>query len=235
MKRAAVSYVEREDGRILCVWNKRYGGWSMPGGLVEEGETPEVAQRRELLEETGLTTFAIWPMHEGPATNLPENANRASYVHVFRALAKGEPRERETGCAVTWLTREEFLKWSPFRDIYAPIFEAHPVGRPHSQYQSPPKHRAPDFFDNHGMPRYVCECGTVAGLHEFGRHVQCEYFNHHCDECHKRGSCTAHDDEIDDAPLPHLDCSSDCILSPGHTTDCLTARDISPARKNDAT
>lgn len=135
MKRAAVSYVEHEDGRILCVWNKRYGGWSMPGGLVEDGETPEVAQRRELFEETGLATFAIWPMHEGPATSLPENANRASYVHVFRVLAKGVPREREIGCAVTWLTRDEFLKWSPFRDIYAPIFATNPPGREHSQYK----------------------------------------------------------------------------------------------------
>jgi len=39
VNRAAVSYVEREDGRILCVWNSRYGGWALPGGKVEEGET----------------------------------------------------------------------------------------------------------------------------------------------------------------------------------------------------
>ena len=41
MNRAAVSYVERSDGRILCVWNSRYGGWTLPGGKVEEGETVE--------------------------------------------------------------------------------------------------------------------------------------------------------------------------------------------------
>jgi hypothetical protein len=60
---------------------------------------------------------------------------------------------------------------------------------------APQQHRPPDFYDCHGSARYVCECGTVEGLHEFGRHKQCEYFNHHCDECHKRGSCTAHDDD----------------------------------------
>jgi 8-oxo-dGTP pyrophosphatase MutT (NUDIX family) len=31
------------------------GQWSMPGGHVEEGEDPELAARRELAEETGLT------------------------------------------------------------------------------------------------------------------------------------------------------------------------------------
>lgn len=61
-------------------------------------------------------------------------------------------------------------------------------------------HPEPDFVDKHGWPRFVCECGTVVGLHEFGRHVDCEYYRHHCDACHERGACTAHDDEIDIEP-----------------------------------
>ena len=47
------------DARILLVqrsMKKKFlpGYWEIPGGHVEEGETPEAAARRELEEETGL-------------------------------------------------------------------------------------------------------------------------------------------------------------------------------------
>jgi NADH pyrophosphatase NudC (nudix superfamily) len=54
LRYAAVSYIERQDGRLLCVWNQRYEGWSLPGGMVEDGESPEQALGRELREETSL-------------------------------------------------------------------------------------------------------------------------------------------------------------------------------------
>jgi 8-oxo-dGTP pyrophosphatase MutT (NUDIX family) len=53
---SAVVYAERE-GKILLL--KRAGGalsgqWFLPGGAVENDELPEVAARRELIEESGL-------------------------------------------------------------------------------------------------------------------------------------------------------------------------------------
>lgn len=53
---SAVVYAERGDEILLL---KRAGGalsgqWFLPGGAVERGELPEVAARRELVEETGL-------------------------------------------------------------------------------------------------------------------------------------------------------------------------------------
>jgi len=126
VRRAAVSYVEREDGRILCVWNKRYEGWSMPGGMVEPTDASiEAAQERELREETGLGTVTRELMFEGVhgiQAVEGRGRDRASYVHVFRVTTRGEPRKMEAGCPVTWLTRAEFLERSPFAPLYATVF-----------------------------------------------------------------------------------------------------------------
>jgi 8-oxo-dGTP pyrophosphatase MutT (NUDIX family) len=49
-----------ERGRVVLIRQYRMGTrevtLEIPGGLVEEGETPEGAARRELAEETGFTT-----------------------------------------------------------------------------------------------------------------------------------------------------------------------------------
>lgn len=124
-KYAAVSLVERADGRILCVWNQRYGGWSLPGGMMEPGETAEQAQCRELEEETGLCTTGRCVLYHGPH-GMPYKPGRASAVIVYRVWAHGQPREREPGCPVTWLRREEFVTQSPFGQLYKQIFGAWP-------------------------------------------------------------------------------------------------------------
>ncbi len=126
-KRAAVALIERDDHRVLCVWNRRYAGWSLPGGLVEDGETIEAGLARELREETSLKAVGWAPIFDGPHKT-PLLAGRGSHVHVFVVSARGTPREMEPSCPVTWLTREEFLQWSPFAAFYQDVFRAWPVG-----------------------------------------------------------------------------------------------------------
>jgi 8-oxo-dGTP pyrophosphatase MutT (NUDIX family) len=129
---AAVVLIERTDGRLLVVWNRRYVGWSMPGGKVEDDETIEQGAKRELLEETGLVATGLRILfvgqHAGLAPKIDDGTVRGSMVHVFRAveLEPGVPTEREPGCPVTWLTREEFLKWSPMAAFYMPLFAVTP-------------------------------------------------------------------------------------------------------------
>ena len=116
---AAVSLIERSDGRILCVWNRRYLGWSLPGGKVEPGETNGQAQERELKEETGLETLSRKSLYRGP--------HNGATVHVFLITTRGQPRVMEKGCPVAWLSREEFLAESPFADFYRELFANRPL------------------------------------------------------------------------------------------------------------
>lgn len=49
----ALCLIEHE-GRLLLLRQRHRHGWTLPGGLVDRGETAEQAVRREVREETGL-------------------------------------------------------------------------------------------------------------------------------------------------------------------------------------
>jgi 8-oxo-dGTP diphosphatase len=55
-----------EGDRYLMVFNRKRNGWEMPGGHIEEDESPEQAIMREYLEESGFrfTPLAKCDMEE---------------------------------------------------------------------------------------------------------------------------------------------------------------------------
>jgi 8-oxo-dGTP pyrophosphatase MutT (NUDIX family) len=55
------AFVTRDGavGRELLVFRHPYAGIQLPAGTVDEGESPELAVRREIEEETGLTRISI--------------------------------------------------------------------------------------------------------------------------------------------------------------------------------
>lgn len=49
----SVAIIEHDE-RVLALRQTHRTGWTLPGGLIDAGEEPAEALRRELLEETGL-------------------------------------------------------------------------------------------------------------------------------------------------------------------------------------
>lgn len=58
--------LNRDEDKILLIWRHRFitnkWGWEVPAGWVEPNEAPEVAIRREIVEETGYRVGNIEPL-----------------------------------------------------------------------------------------------------------------------------------------------------------------------------
>ena len=54
--------VSRHKGKWVFAKNKKRGGWEIPGGHIEEGETWQQAAQREMYEETGATKIEVTPI-----------------------------------------------------------------------------------------------------------------------------------------------------------------------------
>jgi 8-oxo-dGTP diphosphatase len=62
---ASVALIHRD--KVLLIQRNRkpyFGMWSLPGGRLEAGETPEAAAQREVQEEVGLYCFRLMPIRK---------------------------------------------------------------------------------------------------------------------------------------------------------------------------
>ena len=72
-----------EHGHILLVREKSDGGWTLPGGWCDTGESPSLSAEREVAEESGLQVRAVRlvaPLHFGRAVK-HIIANVIQFVH----------------------------------------------------------------------------------------------------------------------------------------------------------
>ncbi|HBZ8830792.1 TPA: NUDIX domain-containing protein [Citrobacter freundii] len=83
MKTYAAGILFKSGGKIFLVKRGDDGSWAVPGGKLEEGETPESAARREVLEECGFDYSAPLTPHtliDGYVTYLADDVEQFDAV-----------------------------------------------------------------------------------------------------------------------------------------------------------
>jgi 8-oxo-dGTP diphosphatase len=75
---------------LLLVRSSYRIAWNFPGGTIRRGETPEIAARRELAEEVGLTGYRLLPA--GTACGIWDG--RIDRVHFFELQLEQPPELR---------------------------------------------------------------------------------------------------------------------------------------------
>ena len=117
-RRVVVAGAVEQRGRLLAARRTRpaslAGGWELPGGKVEPGESAEHALVRELREELAVDAVVVggvpgpldgdWPLDDG------------SVLRVLRArLERGEPSPAVAHDEVRWLSGRELgaVAWLP--------------------------------------------------------------------------------------------------------------------------
>lgn len=100
---AGVAIVRDQAGRVLLAERQAFqlspGFWELPGGKIEDGETPAQAAARELAEEVGLEARALVPF----AVHEHLFATRRIRLHLFLVTAwRGTAQGRE-GQRIAWV------------------------------------------------------------------------------------------------------------------------------------
>lgn len=114
-RRIAVVFVVDPQGRVLMQHRSADAAvspnqWSMPGGKIEDGESPVEAARREVHEETGLRVVDLVPFWSGTRASVKSTDG---IVEIY-AFATGTDAEQEDivvgeGQAMVFLAPEQAL------------------------------------------------------------------------------------------------------------------------------
>lgn len=131
MQPCAIGIIFDESKRkILLVKRRDIPIWVLPGGGIEEGELPEVAVVREVIEETGLKVRVVRQVAEYWPTN---RWSRPTYTFEC-AVAEG---------ALTTGDETAALDFFPLSKLPKPFFPLHEYWLEDARVENPEVLRAP--------------------------------------------------------------------------------------------
>ncbi len=110
--------VIRENGEIAVFNKKNKNEYKLPGGGVDEGEEPELAFVREVLEETGMNIKIIDFLGTVEEYKSHDNFKQVSYVYVGEVIGGTgvlnlTQKEKDEGGQLVWMTpRKAYLNIS---------------------------------------------------------------------------------------------------------------------------
>lgn len=113
--------VEGERRFLLVTASSDDREWVLPKGHIDDGESPQEAAVREVLEESGVHAAIIDVAGTSSFETPKETVNAVFYVMAFRKMGDaGEDRK------IRWCTREEgvgLLSFPDARDIVYKAFD----------------------------------------------------------------------------------------------------------------
>jgi mutator protein MutT len=108
-RRAEFLLVKRADSK-----DRNPGLWEFPGGVVEDGETPEEAAMRELREETSLTGKVLKTGDSG----IVEDDIGSFEIHPFLVLVESDEIElSREHTEYRWISRDEVEDFETVKGI----------------------------------------------------------------------------------------------------------------------
>lgn len=106
---AVTAIMENDSGNIMFARISRYTTgateWELPAGGVEIGETVTDAARREVLEETGYTSYDHQLMYSYYPMN--GSANKLFHIVYCKAIEQVQDFDKNEVNDTHWFTREE--------------------------------------------------------------------------------------------------------------------------------